>query len=234
MRYPRALLGLLGTHTLTHNMGNNTLQELDSLESEIVLFGWTLGTLILVDSWSEELPYSGVILRALYRNTLKPCSCYYIQCYLDSMVLLDSLMHSCKAVGHPKCHNSRGGPAWGEVLGSKRNPNKKPIKEKTPSDQPKLQFHSFEVSLGPVKPLHPVQDLQVGLRLMKMDPNDFSWHSLTPKTNTYHVSCSKTKLSISIQESRKSSSAFYSPTIMFLPFMLIWGSWKRSYIISDV
>ena len=39
MRYPRALLGLLGTHTLTHNMGNNTLQELDSLESEIVLFG---------------------------------------------------------------------------------------------------------------------------------------------------------------------------------------------------
>ena len=37
LRYPRALLGLLGTHT--HNMGNNTLQELDSLESEIVLFG---------------------------------------------------------------------------------------------------------------------------------------------------------------------------------------------------
>ena len=34
-----ALLGVLGTHTLTHNMGNNTLQELDSLESEIVLFG---------------------------------------------------------------------------------------------------------------------------------------------------------------------------------------------------
>ena len=67
MRYPRALLGLLGTHTLTHNMGNNTLQELDSLESEIVLFGlgdfhplnsWSL---MLVESWSEELPDSAAI-----------------------------------------------------------------------------------------------------------------------------------------------------------------------------
>ena len=36
----------------------------------------------------------------------------------------------------------------------------------------------LEVVLCLLQPLHPVPDLQVGLRLMKMVPNDFSW----PKT----------------------------------------------------
>ena len=84
---------------------------------------WTLGTLIHVNSWSEEHPDSWVILRALYRNTLKPCS-IYIQCNFfslydfDSMVLLDSGTHRLrvyefrsprvltywgKAAGHLKC-----------------------------------------------------------------------------------------------------------------------------------
>jgi len=36
----------------------------------------------------------------------------------------------------------------------------------------------LEVILGQLQPLHPVPDLQVGLRLMKMVPNDFPW----PKT----------------------------------------------------
>ena len=36
----------------------------------------------------------------------------------------------------------------------------------------------LEGVLGLLQPLHPVLDLQVGLRLLKMVPNDFPW----PKT----------------------------------------------------
>ena len=36
----------------------------------------------------------------------------------------------------------------------------------------------LEVVLGLLKPLHPVLDLQVGVRLLKMVPKDFPW----PKT----------------------------------------------------
>ena len=36
----------------------------------------------------------------------------------------------------------------------------------------------LEVVLGLLQPLHPVLDLQVGVRLLKMVPNDFPW----PKT----------------------------------------------------
>ena len=42
----------------------------------------------------------------------------------------------------------------------------------------KVKVSLLEVVLGLLQPLHPVPDLQVGLRLMKMVPNDFSW----PKT----------------------------------------------------
>ena len=42
----------------------------------------------------------------------------------------------------------------------------------------KVTVSLHEVVLGLLQPLHPVLDLQVGLRLLKMAPNDFPW----PKT----------------------------------------------------
>jgi len=42
----------------------------------------------------------------------------------------------------------------------------------------KVTVSLLEVVLGLLQPLHPVLDLQVGLRLLKMAPNDFPW----PKT----------------------------------------------------
>ena len=38
-----------------------------------------------------------------------------------------------------------------------------------------LRVSLLEVVLGLLPPLHPVLDLQVGLRLLKMIPNDFPW-----------------------------------------------------------
>ena len=90
-----------------------------------------------------------------------------------------------KAAGHPKCRSSREGPAWDEALGSERNQEfefwQKNIKENT-FRSTQVTISLLEVMLGPVKPLHPVHDLQVDLRLIKMDPNDFSW----PKHWVYH------------------------------------------------
>ena len=42
----------------------------------------------------------------------------------------------------------------------------------------KFTVSLLEVVLGLLQPLHPVLDLQVGLRLLKLVPNDFLW----PKT----------------------------------------------------
>ena len=41
-----------------------------------------------------------------------------------------------------------------------------------------LALSLLEAVLGLLQPLHPVLDLQVGLGLLKMAPNDFPW----PKT----------------------------------------------------
>ena len=42
----------------------------------------------------------------------------------------------------------------------------------------KVTVSLLEAVLGLLQPLHPIPDLQVGLRLMEMVPNDFPW----PKT----------------------------------------------------
>ena len=54
----------------------------------------------------------------------------------------------------------------------------------------KVTISLLEVGLGLLQPLHPVLDLQVDQRLMKMVPNDSPWPKilgLTPKTSLVHV-----------------------------------------------
>ena len=54
----------------------------------------------------------------------------------------------------------------------------------------KVTISLLEAGRGLLQPLHPVLNLQVDLRLMKMVPNDFPWPKilgLTPKTSLVHV-----------------------------------------------
>ena len=74
----------------------------------------------------------------------------------------------------------------------------------------------FQIALVLLHPLHPLLDLQVDVRFMKMVPNDLPW----PKT------CLAPNLGI------YSLKWFWTSYIPFLTFRSTWGLWKWFQMLS--